>query len=82
MSFVRRNARTLVRIVVALVVACLLVSLAGVVTAEVLRTRLVILPKPTGPNTFGRVAYDWIDQSRDDPLAPDVGTKRELLVWL
>jgi predicted dienelactone hydrolase len=74
--------RTLVWIAVALAVLGLLMSVAGVVTAEVLRTRPVTLPEPTGRNAVGRVVYDWIDPSRDDPFAPDEGTKRELLVWV
>lgn len=82
MAFVRRRARTLVRIAVGLVILGLLVLLAGVATAEVLRTRPVTLPEPSGPNAVGRVAYDWVDQSRDDPFAANKGTKREILVWI
>jgi len=40
------------------------------------------LPQPTGPYAVGRVTYDWIDATHADPVAPDPGAKRELLVWI
>lgn len=54
---------------------------AGVTFIEVQRHRAAVLPAPTGSYTVGRREYDWKDPSRDDPLAPRVGTKRELVVW-
>jgi hypothetical protein len=38
------------------------------------------LPAPTGPHRVGRVSYDWVDASRDDPYAGRPGEKRELAV--
>jgi dienelactone hydrolase len=40
------------------------------------------LPKPTGTFAVGRSTFDWIDSSRTDSLAPLVGVKRELIVWI
>ncbi|GAC1435093.1 MAG: hypothetical protein NVSMB6_31980 [Burkholderiaceae bacterium] len=40
------------------------------------------LPIPTGPFAVGRAIYDWTDDSRLDMLAPVLGTRRELLVWI
>ena len=37
------------------------------------------LPRPTGPH---RAFYDWVDENRIDPLAPDPDTRRELPVWI
>jgi predicted dienelactone hydrolase len=42
----------------------------------------VTLPAPTGPYAVGRVAVDWLDDSRIDSFAPTLGTKRELPVWI
>ncbi|EST18523.1 hypothetical protein M878_45215 [Streptomyces roseochromogenus subsp. oscitans DS 12.976] len=41
----------------------------------------ITLPAPTGSYPVGRTAYDWVDHSRTDPLAPD-GRPRELPVWI
>lgn len=38
------------------------------------------LPSPTGPHPVGRMEFDWVDESRPDPLAP--GRKRELDVFV
>jgi len=42
----------------------------------------ITLPQPTGPFAVGRDVYDWADAETPDPLAPILGTKRELLVWI
>lgn len=42
----------------------------------------VQLPAPTGPYGVGRVSYDWLDASRDDPYARRPGEKRELPVTI
>ena len=58
-------------------------------------TRPVVLPSPSGPYAVGRVSFDWVDESRREPLAAhetggasaSVGgtrpkySKRELMVW-
>ena len=43
-------------------------------------TRETVLPTPTGPFAVGRAQYVWSDAAHSDPLAPQPGTKRELLV--
>lgn len=42
----------------------------------------LVLPAPTGPYAVGRMEEDWTDQSRIDPLVPQAGVKRELVVWV
>jgi predicted dienelactone hydrolase len=42
----------------------------------------VTLPTPTGPFAVGRTVQDWTDSVAFDTLAPNPGTKRELLVWI
>jgi dienelactone hydrolase len=45
-------------------------------------TRETVLPTPTGPFAVGRTQYVWSDAAHSDPLAPQPGTRRELLVWI
>jgi dienelactone hydrolase len=45
-------------------------------------TRETTLPTPTGPFAVGRITYVWSDPTHSDPLAPQAGTKRELLAWI
>jgi predicted dienelactone hydrolase len=66
-------------LLVLLVPAALAVS--GVTYVVLRHHQPLALPTPTGPYALGRSEYDWIDPSRDDPLAPMAGTKRELVVW-
>ena len=42
----------------------------------------VTLPTPTGSFAVGRTIQDWADSVALDTLAPNPGTKRELLVWI
>ncbi len=42
----------------------------------------ITLPSPSGAYAVGRVIYDWIDDTAVDSLAPESGTRRELLVWI
>src|SRR6266487_4561827 len=70
-----------VRILLILLILLVLISMAGVTFVEIRRHQSLILPAPTGPYAVGRREYDWTDQSRDDPLAPHSGLKRELVVW-
>lgn len=44
--------------------------------------REVVLPRPTGPFSVGRVLYDWKDLKRDDPYSTSIGNHRELMVWM
>ena len=46
------------------------------------RTSTTELPAPTGPFAVGRAIFEWRDEATVDPLAPEPGTKREVLVWL
>jgi dienelactone hydrolase len=44
--------------------------------------RETTLPAPTGLFAVGRTMYAWSDAAQLDPLAPQPGTKRELLAWI
>lgn len=67
-------------LVAALAVVVLCAGYVGHVAVR--SSRPVALPSPTGRFAVGRVAYDWTDAGRTDPLAPRPGTARELSVWL
>ena len=54
---------------------------AGYLAVADERSRLVSLPSPTGPYAVGRASFDWVDQSREEPLGKP-GDKRELLAWV
>lgn len=73
--------KRLVRIFLALLLICVLAAITGVAYVEFQGHQTLALPAPTGPYAVGRMEYDWTDQSRIDPLAPQAGTKRELVVW-
>jgi predicted dienelactone hydrolase len=64
-------------------VAVLVLSGVGLVGVRWLRhNHVVTLPTPTGPYGVGRIEFDWVDESRIDPLAAPAGLKRELPVWI
>src|ERR1700732_2653161 len=44
--------------------------------------RETTLPTPSGPFAVGRTMYAWSDPGHQDPMAPQPGTKRELLAWI
>lgn len=45
--------------------------------------RETLLPAPSGPFAVSRTTYVWSDPAHPDPMAPQPGTKRELLarIW-
>jgi dienelactone hydrolase len=45
-------------------------------------TRETTLPTPTGSFAVGRRMYVWSDAAQLDSLAPQPGTRRELLAWV
>ena len=45
-------------------------------------TRQTTLPTPSGPFTVGRTTDDWNDAATPDLMAPQRGTKRQLLAWI
>lgn len=67
-----------------LVIILLILALIGLFGAMVHfgDHREVVLPKPTGPYTVGRILFDWTDLKRDDPYSAAIGKHRELMVWL
>jgi predicted dienelactone hydrolase len=45
-------------------------------------TRETALPIPTGPFAIGRTTYVWSNPAQAELMAPQPGTKRELLAWI
>jgi alpha-beta hydrolase superfamily lysophospholipase len=77
-----RPLRWLIKAVAAVVMLCVLgiTVLLGLLLLD--HNRDTTLPTPTGPFAVGRTRYAWSDASQADPLAPQPGTKRELLAWV
>src|SRR5689334_695681 len=57
-----------------------LLLLTGVRTSFAQTAATINLPDLTGPYKVGRTAYEWIDQTRDEPYASAPGLKRDLMV--
>lgn len=68
--------------VVATATLLLGLGLAIILTLWLQHNSPVTLPALSGPYPVGRAAFDWVDESRTDQLAPTQGTKRELTVWI
>jgi predicted dienelactone hydrolase len=77
----RRWRKRLARSLLILLLLLVLVAVSSVAFVEIRRHQTLMLPTPTGPSSVGRTEYDWTDQARTDPLAPQAGVKRELVVW-
>jgi len=73
-----RVIRTMV--VVALFAVVGIAALLGLLRLD--HNRETTLPTPTGPFAVGRTTYAWSDAAQADALAPQPGTKRELLAWI
>ena len=74
--------RTVKRVLIGAAVLCVIALAAGLGYLKMQSERQVVLPAPTGPDRVGRTVYDWVDQSRMDPFAPNGSTPRELSVWV
>jgi predicted dienelactone hydrolase len=74
--------RRLVSVLLILLLIFVLVIVACLAFVEIRRHQTLVLPAPTGSYAVGRMEYDWTDQQRSDPLAPQAGMKRELIVWV
>ena len=73
------------RVIEALVVVALFAVVAIAVLLGLMwldHNRETALPTPTGPFAVGRTMYVWSDPAHPDPMAPQPGTKRELLAWI
>ena len=70
------------KILLILLLVLVLVAISCIAFVEIRHRQTLVLPTPTGPYAVGRMEYDWTDQSRIDPLAPQAGMKRELVVWV
>jgi predicted dienelactone hydrolase len=66
--------------VVALLAIVAIVALLGLIWLD--QKRETTLPTPTGPFAVGRTTYAWSDAAQVDPMAPQPGTKRDLLAWI
>lgn len=73
--------KRLAKMLLFLLLIFVIVAVSCVAFVEIRRNQTLVLPAPTGPYAVGRMEYDWTDQSRTDPLAPQPGIKRELVVW-
>ena len=73
--------KRLPRILLTLLLVLVLITISGLAFVEIRRHQTLVLPTPTGPYAVGRMEYDWTDHLRIDPLAPQPGMKRELVVW-
>src|SRR3984893_14747363 len=75
-----------IRRTIKIVVGVVLFSIVGVAVLLGLlwldHNRETTLPMPTGPFVVGRTMYTGSDAAQADPLAPQSGTKRELLAWI
>jgi len=77
-----RPVRWLIKAVAAVVMLCVLgiTILLGLLLFD--HNRDTTLPTPAGPFAVGRMMYAWSDAAQVDTLAPQPGTKRELLAWI
>ncbi|MEU0556708.1 hypothetical protein [Dactylosporangium sp. NPDC006015] len=75
-------ARRLLRYVLVSLLAITGVGVGYVGYAAVRHARPVTLPAPDGAYPVGRAMFDWTDESRTDPLAPQPDIHRTLAVWL
>ena len=66
--------------IVALLCVALVIAFTGYLIVS--HNQPLVLPSPTGSYSVGRTEYDWVDESRVDPLSDHVNEKRELLVWV
>ena len=78
MRVIKRVIKTLVGAALFAVVA--IAVLLGLMWLD--HNRETTLPKPSGPFAVGRTTYAWSDPAHLDPMAPQPGTKRELLAWI
>ncbi|MGD0615254.1 MAG: family membership [Verrucomicrobiota bacterium] len=67
-------------VVVALVAVVGVAVLLGSLWLD--HNRETTLPTPAGPFAVGRTTYVWSDAAQTDPMAPQPGSKRELLAWI
>jgi dienelactone hydrolase len=76
-----RPVRWLIKAVAGVVMLCVLgmTVLLGLLLLD--HNRDTTLPTPSGPFAVGRTTYVWND-SQADPLAPQPGSKRQLLAWI
>ncbi len=77
-KYIRGTIRIVVGLGLLAVVA--VAGLLGVLWLD--HTRETTLPTPTGPFAVGRTTSVWIDSAHADPMAPQPGSKRELLAWI
>jgi len=79
---IRKYMRVLFKIVagLALVPVVGVTVLLGLLFLD--HNRETTLPSPTGPFAVGRATYVWTDPAHEDPMAPQPGTKSELLAWI
>jgi dienelactone hydrolase len=77
-----RIVKTVIKTIVALALLAVvgIAVLLGMLWLD--HTRETTLLTPTGPFAVGRTQCVWRDALQVDPLAPQPGTKRQLVVWI
>lgn len=74
--------RSLLRLFLSLIIAVLLLLVLLSAYFLIQRNNTVVLPKPTGQFTVGRIGYDWVDDSRNEVYSETKDTKRKLSTWV
>lgn len=57
-------------------------STAAPAPEKVAAAPTVSLPTPTGPYKVGRMAFEWLDEAREDALTEDTSDRRAVIVWV
>lgn len=81
-SSLRKIVRVVLKLLILVVIVLVVALASGFTFSEIKRNQTLVLPAPTGSYAVGRVAYDWVDNTREEVFAPQKGTKRELFVWI
>jgi dienelactone hydrolase len=79
---ISKYIRGTIKVAIGLVLMCMVVIAALLGWLWLDHRRETTLPSPTGRFAVGRTMYVWSDPAHDDPMAPQPGTKRELVAWL
>lgn len=78
----KKTLRLLKKIFLYSFVGLLVIIIATLLIFWIEHSTSLTLPNPSGTYAVGRTTFDWVDNSRVDSLAPTLGVKRELAVWV
>ena len=77
-----KTTRIILRGIGFIILTILVLGIALIVYLNVAHNQPLTLPAPGGSYGVGRIEYDWVDNSRIDPLSDTANAKRELAVWV